>query len=85
MGNFFIKSICGFASKKHFILRPKININVTKKIAFLEFKDIIVTECASREFTKSYLSRGLYKIPISTGLHLGRKISMDISMDMFLY
>ena len=83
MGNFFIKSICGFASKKHFILRPKININVTKKIAFLEFKDIIVTECASREFT--YLSRGLYKIPISTGLHLGRKISMDISMDMFLY
>ena len=32
----------------------------------------------SRLFTKSYLSGGLYKIPIRTGLDLGRKISIKI-------
>ena len=32
----------------------------------------------SRQFTKSYLSGGLYKIPIRTGLDLGRKISIKI-------
>ena len=32
----------------------------------------------SRQFTKSYLLGGLYKIPIKTCLHLGRKISMKI-------
>ena len=30
----------------------------------------------SRQFTKSHLSGGLYKIPIRTGLDLGRKISI---------
>ena len=30
----------------------------------------------SRQFTKSYLSGGLYKIPIRTGLEFGRKISI---------
>ena len=32
----------------------------------------------SRQFTKSYLSGGLYKIPVRTGLDLGRKISVKI-------
>ena len=32
----------------------------------------------SRQFTKSYLSGGLYKIPVRTGLDLGRKISIKI-------
>ena len=32
----------------------------------------------SRQFTKSYLSGGLQKIPVRTGLHLGRKISIKI-------
>ena len=32
----------------------------------------------SRQFIKSYLSGGLYKIPIRTGLDLGRKISIKI-------
>ena len=32
----------------------------------------------SRQITKSHLSGGLYKIPIRTGLDLGRKISTKI-------
>ena len=32
----------------------------------------------SRQFTKSYLSGGLYKIPIRTGLDLGITISMKL-------
>ena len=32
----------------------------------------------SGQFTKSYLSGGLYKIPIRTGLDLGRKVSIKI-------
>ena len=32
----------------------------------------------SRQFTRSYLSGGLYKIPITTGLDLGRKISVKV-------
>ena len=32
----------------------------------------------SRQFTKSYLSGGLHKIPIRTGLDTGRKISIKI-------
>ena len=32
----------------------------------------------SRQLTKSYLSGGLYKIPVRTGLDLGRKISVKI-------
>ena len=32
----------------------------------------------SRQFIKSYLSGGLCKIPIRTGLDLGRKISIKI-------
>ena len=32
----------------------------------------------SRQLTKSYLSGGLYKIPVRTGLDLGRKISIKI-------
>ena len=32
----------------------------------------------SRQFETSYLSGGLYKIPIRTGLDLGRKISIKI-------
>ena len=32
----------------------------------------------SRQFTKPYLSGGLYKIPTKTGLDLGRKICIKI-------
>ena len=32
----------------------------------------------SRQFAKSHLSGGLHKIPIRTGLDLGRKISIKI-------
>ena len=32
----------------------------------------------SRQFTKSHLSGGLYKIPVRTGLNLGRKIFIKI-------
>ena len=32
----------------------------------------------SRQFTKSYLSGGLYKVSIRTGLDLGRKVSIKI-------
>ena len=38
----FINSICGFASKKLFILRLQVYIDVIKKIAFLDFNDISV-------------------------------------------
>ena len=41
----FINSICGFLSENLFILRLQICINVTKMIAFLEFKGISVAEC----------------------------------------
>ena len=68
MGNPFIDSIYGFESKNLVILRQQIYINVTKKIAFL-------LNVRSRDFTKSYLSDGLYNMPIRTVLDLGRKIS----------
>ena len=42
----FIDSICRFVSENLFILRLQIYIDVTKKIAFLGFKDISVAECA---------------------------------------
>ena len=32
----------------------------------------------ARQFAKSHLSGGLHKIPIRTGLDLGRKISIEI-------
>ena len=83
-----MNSICGFVSGNLFILRLEIYINVTKKIVFLGFKDINVAECAffqsqiyqevQRQFPKSYLSGGLYKMPIRSGLDLGRKISIKI-------
>ena len=41
----FINSICGSVSENLFIVRLQIYINITKKIAFLGFKDISVAEC----------------------------------------
>ena len=32
----------------------------------------------SRQLTKSYLSGGLYKMPIRTGLDIGKKISLKV-------
>ena len=42
----FINSICGFASKKLFIFRLEVYIDVIKKIVFLGFNDISVAEYA---------------------------------------
>ena len=39
---------------------------------------LVTLNVGSRKFTKSYLSGSLYKIPIGTGLDLGRKISIKI-------
>ena len=47
---------------------------------------LVSSNVRSRQFTKSYLSEGLYKIPIRTGLDLGRKISikmLSFLMQMF--
>ena len=41
-----IYSICGFISQHFFILKLEIYIDVTKKIAFVGFNEISVTECA---------------------------------------
>ena len=41
-------------------------------------KALLSLNARSRQFTKLYLSGGLYKIPIKTGLDLCRKISMKI-------
>ena len=39
---------------------------------------LVLLNVRCRQFTKSYLSGALYKIPIRTGLDLGRKISIKI-------
>ena len=41
-----INSICGFPSKKLFILRLEVYVDVIKKIAFLGFNDISLAEYA---------------------------------------
>ena len=46
VANLLINIICGFVSENLFILMLQIYINDTKKIVFLEFKDISVPECA---------------------------------------
>ena len=39
---------------------------------------LVTLNVGSRKFAKSYLSGSLYKIPVGTGLDLGRKISIKI-------
>ena len=46
LGDLFINSICGFFSKTLFILKLKIYIDITKKVAFPGFNNISATECA---------------------------------------
>ena len=75
-GTYLLIVFCIFLSENLFILRLKIYINVTKKIAFLGLRDI--SNVRSMQFAKSYLSGGLYKIPIRNGFDLGRKISIKI-------
>ena len=41
-----INSICGFVSENLFILKLQIYTNLTKKIAFVGFKEISVAEYA---------------------------------------
>ena len=42
----FINSICGFVSENVFILTLQTCMDVTKKMAFLDFNGINVAECA---------------------------------------
>ena len=39
---------------------------------------LVSLKVRSRQFTKSYLSGGLYKMPVRTGLDFGRKISLKM-------
>ena len=71
-----INTICGFLSENLFILRLQIYIKVTKNS--WDSKTLVSLNVRSRQFKKSYLSGGLYKIPVKTGLDLGRKISIKI-------
>ena len=69
----FTNSISVIVSENFFTLALQIYIGVTKKIAFLKLNDVSVAQ-----FTKSRLSRGLYKTPIRTSIDLGRKISLKV-------
>ena len=71
-------SIYGFVSENLLILRLPICFNVTKRIVLMGLKTIVMLNMRSRQFTKSYLSGDLNKIPVRTCLNLDRKISIKI-------
>ena len=80
MGYLFINSVCGFLCENLFILRLQIYINVTKKIAFLGFKDISVAECA---FLSSLVS--LNPITVAFGSLAMKRISSVLGRRLFIF
>ena len=67
-------------------LRQKISLSLGCKFILLsprrqhsgDSKTLVSLNVRSRQFTKSHLSEGLFKIPIRTGLDLPRKIFIKI-------
>ena len=74
----FLIVFVGLCLKMSLSLGSKFILMSPRKQHSWDSKTLVSLSVRSRQFTKSYLSGGLHKIPIRTGLDLGRKISIKI-------
>ena len=77
-GIYLLAVFTGLCLKISLFLGCKFTLISPRRWHSWDSKTLVLLNVRSRQFTKSYLSGGLYKIPIRTGLDLGSEISIKI-------